>query len=60
MLTGRPVTVYDITNDKRWQYRQAAKREGIRSAQAVPLAVHGTVIGALRVYSSQRHFLTLS
>ncbi|MFN8471521.1 MAG: GAF domain-containing protein [Anaerolineae bacterium] len=58
VLSGRPVTIYDITTDNRWQYRQAAEREGIRSVQAVPLAVHGTVIGVLRVYSSQPHRFT--
>ena len=55
VLQGRAVTIYDVTTDPRWQYPKDAAREGIRSVQATPLAVKGTVIGVLRVYSGQPH-----
>lgn len=55
VLAGKPVTIYDVTTDPRFQYREAAAREGIRSVHAAPLTVRGTVIGVLRVYSGQPH-----
>lgn len=58
VLQGKPLTIYDVTSDPRWHYGEAAAREGIRSVQVVPLAVRGSVIGVLRVYSSQPHRFT--
>ncbi|MEW6363362.1 MAG: GAF domain-containing protein [Acidobacteriota bacterium] len=50
-LTGKCVTVYDAGRDARLQYPEAARREGIASVLAVPLMIHGHVIGVLRVYT---------
>jgi signal transduction protein with GAF and PtsI domain len=58
ILQGRPVTILDAPSDPSFQYGEAAAREGIRSVQALPLAVNDAVIGVLRVYSSQPHRFT--
>ena len=51
---GKYVWVEDISNDTRVQYPQEAMREGIVSILSVPLIVRNNVIGALRVYTSER------
>jgi signal transduction protein with GAF and PtsI domain len=43
----------DVLRDKRWQYPEEAKREGIAYVVCVPLMRMGTVIGTLRVYSEK-------
>ncbi|HLI09720.1 MAG TPA: GAF domain-containing protein [Ktedonobacteraceae bacterium] len=54
-MCGTPVIIEDIENDSRFQYKEAAKREGIVSVLCVPLEVRGEAIGVLRVYTSERH-----
>jgi FixJ family two-component response regulator len=51
---GKYVWVEDVSNDTRVQYPQEAMREGIVSILSVPLIVRNNVIGALRVYTSER------
>lgn len=56
-LNGEWVMVPDAKNDPRIQYRDEARQEGIESILSVPLSVKGTIIGVLRIYTSQpRHF----
>jgi GAF domain-containing protein len=50
---GVPVIINNIETDTRFQYKAAAKREGIVSVLCVPLEVHGEAIGVLRVYTSE-------
>ena len=52
-LRGTPVYIQDVRGDPRFQYQEAAKREGIISVLCVPLEVHGKAIGVMRVYTSQ-------
>jgi len=52
-LAGNPVQVYDATNNTRTQYPEEAKKEGIASILSVPISVKGTIIGVLRIYTSQ-------
>ncbi|MFO7560338.1 MAG: GAF domain-containing protein [Desulfobacterales bacterium] len=52
-LEESPVAIYDVTDDPRIQYPDEAKEEGIASILAVPIIVHGKVIGALRVYTAE-------
>ena len=54
-----PVAIYDVSDDPRLQYPEEAKKEGIASILSVPIAVHGNVIGALRVYTAQPWEFTL-
>ena len=53
-LRGAPVIIPDVSEDSRFQYKEAAKREGIVSVLCVPLEVHGKAIGVMRVYTSEQ------
>jgi len=48
-----PIAIYDVQDDPRIQYPEAAKKEGISSLLGVPIVAHNSVIGALRVYTSE-------
>jgi GAF domain-containing protein len=52
-LSGNNVIIPDVSNDTRFQYVEAAKREGIVSVLCVPLEVRGEAIGVLRVYTHE-------
>jgi GAF domain-containing protein len=52
-LKGAPVIIPDISTDTRFQYREAAKREGLVSVLCVPLEVRGKSIGVMRVYTDR-------
>jgi GAF domain-containing protein len=52
-LRGSPVFIPDARDDPRFQYKGAAKEEGIVSVLCVPLEVHGEAIGVIRVYTSE-------
>ena len=58
-LKEGPVAIYDVSDDPRIQYPEEAQKEGIASILSVPISVHGNVIGALRVYTSQPWEFTL-
>ncbi len=47
-----PVGVYDVSDDPRIQYPEAAKKEGIVSILAVPIMIQGKLTGTLRVYTA--------
>ena len=51
-LCGSPVYVPDVRNDPRFQYKEAARQEGLVSVLCVPLEVHGEAIGVMRVYTT--------
>ena len=54
-LCGTSVFIPDVRTDERFQYKDAAKDEGIVSALCVPLEVRGNAIGVLRVYTGEPH-----
>ncbi len=58
-LEDGPVAVYDVTDDPRIQYPEAAKKEGIASILSVPIQVGDETIGTMRVYSAERWEFTL-
>jgi len=53
-LSGKHVWIEDAATDPRVQYPTEAMREGVASILSVPLLVRNKVIGALRVYTSER------
>lgn len=53
-LHGTPVIIPDVSTDSRFQYQEAAEREGLVSVLCVPLEVHGKAIGVMRVYTSEQ------
>jgi hypoxanthine phosphoribosyltransferase len=54
VLEGKVVSVLDAATDPRVQYPEVAAREGIVSIMAVPLAIQGTIVGSVRVYTKVR------
>jgi signal transduction protein with GAF and PtsI domain len=50
-LKGSPVWIEDAQTNDHFQYREQAKKEGIRSVLVLPLMVEAKPIGVLRVYS---------
>ncbi|MEE9120442.1 MAG: GAF domain-containing protein [Syntrophobacteria bacterium] len=58
-LEEGPLAIYDVSDDPRIQYPDAAKKEGIVSILSVPIVAAGKVIGALRIYTSEHWEFTL-
>lgn len=58
-LEEGPVAIYDVTDDPRIQYPEAAKSEGISSILSVPIIAGSRSIGVLRVYTAQPWEFTL-
>jgi len=52
-LKGTPVYIADVRTDPRFQYRDAARTEGLVSVLCAPLEVRGEAIGVMRVYTNQ-------
>jgi signal transduction protein with GAF and PtsI domain len=50
---GQPVAIYDVNDDPRLQYPEAAHKEGIASILSVPMIIGERTIGCLRVYTAQ-------
>ena len=48
-----PIAIYDVQDDPRIQYSEAAQKEGISSLLGVPIIVRNRVVGALRLYTSE-------
>lgn len=53
--SGKPVYIEDVSHDKRFQYPEAAKEEGLTSVLVGPLKVDGKVIGVVRVYTGSKY-----
>jgi signal transduction protein with GAF and PtsI domain len=58
-LKEGPIAIYDVSDDPRIQYPDAAKKEGIASILSVPIVAAGKVSGALRIYTSEQWEFTL-
>jgi GAF domain-containing protein len=57
---GQPVAIFDVTDDPRLQYPEAAKKEGIASILAVPIIIGDRLIGSMRVYTAEPWEFTLN
>lgn len=51
----RPISVLDVTKDRRYMFPAIAKREGLCSLLCVPMAVKNRVIGVVNCYTSREH-----
>jgi len=58
-LKDGPVGIYDVSDDPRIQYPEAAVKEGIASILSVPILVGHDAIGAIRVYTAEKWEFTL-
>jgi GAF domain-containing protein len=56
----QPVAIYDVTDDPRIQYPQAAVKEGIASILSVPISTARKLIGCLRIYTADPWEFTLN
>ena len=54
----KPITIFDISKDKFYKYKEIAKKEGLCSLLCVPLVVKNKAIGAIDVYTSTPHKFT--
>jgi GAF domain-containing protein len=54
-----PVAIYDVGDDPRIQYPEAALKEGIASILSVPIIIGEKLFGCLRVYTAERWEFTL-
>ena len=52
-LEGKSVALLDATNDRRFQYPEEARKEGIQSMLSVPMMLQEQAIGVLRVYTGE-------
>jgi GAF domain-containing protein len=57
---GQPVAVFDVGDDPRVQYPEAAQKEGIASILSVPMIIGEKIIGCLRVYTAEPWEFTLN
>lgn len=55
ILGKKPVSIYDVTKEKEYKYKDIAKKEGLASLLCVPLMVKGRAIGVINLYTSKPH-----
>ena len=53
VLNGRTIQVADVAEDLRFQYREEARREGLRSMLSCPMRAKERTLGILRVYTGE-------
>ena len=56
----QPVAIFDVSDDPRIQYPEAAITEGISSILAVPIIIGKNLIGSLRIYTADPWEFTLN
>jgi GAF domain-containing protein len=56
----QPVAIFDVSDDPRIQYPEAAISEGISSILAVPIVIGRNLIGSLRIYTADPWEFTLN
>ena len=56
----QPVAIFDVSDDPRIQYPEAAIAEGISSILAVPIIIGRNLIGSLRIYTADPWEFTLN
>ena len=57
---GQPVAIYDVSDDPRIQYPEAAKKEGICSILSTPIILGEKLFGCLRIYTAEPWEFTLN
>lgn len=56
----QPVGIFDVSDDPRIQYPEAALKEGIASILSVPIITGDRLIGCMRVYTADHWEFTLN
>jgi len=57
-LRGATIQVLEVGDDQRFQYREEARREGLRSMLTCPMRAKGRTLGVIRVYTGEPHVFT--
>jgi signal transduction protein with GAF and PtsI domain len=52
-MMGKAVSIYAVASDPRATYVKESVEEGIKSILSVPINLKGTVIGVMRIYTSE-------
>ncbi len=52
-MLGKPVSIYDVSQDPRLMYAKEAAEEGIKSILSVPIVLKGKLIGVMRIYTAE-------
>jgi two-component system, response regulator PdtaR len=60
ILNKKPVTIYDVKEEKEYKYKDIAKKEGLVSLLCVPLIVKNKAIGVINLYTQKPHKFTNS
>ena len=60
MLTKKPITIYDVKEEKEYKYKDIAKKEGLVSLLCAPLIVKNKAIGVINLYTHKPHKFTNS
>jgi predicted Fe-Mo cluster-binding NifX family protein len=56
----QPVAIFDVTDDPRIQYPEAAVKEGISSILSTPIIIGDQLVGCMRVYTAEPWEFTLN
>jgi len=56
----QPVAIFDVTDDPRIQYTEAAEKEAIASILSAPIIIGDQLMGCLRVYTAEPWEFTLN
>lgn len=56
----QPVAIYDVSDDPRIQYPEAARKEGISSILSAPIILGKKLFGCMRVYTAEPWEFTLN
>lgn len=56
----QPVAIFDVADDPRIQYPEAAQKEGIASILSVPIVIGARLVGCLRIYTANPWEFTLN
>ena len=55
VLKGMTIQVLEVSEDARFQYREEARAEGLRSMLSCPIRVKNRILGVIRVYTGEPH-----
>lgn len=57
---GEPVAIFDVSDDPRIQYPEAAAKEGIASILSAPIIIGEKLVGCMRIYTAEPWEFTLN
>ncbi len=58
VVSGKPLTVYDVAQEKKYAYRELAIKEKLTSMLAVPMIFKGKSTGVINIYTKEPHEFT--